>query len=45
MSMGAEPDYHDPDMARDMAYSLHYGQAALKRLEVLKAEMDPAEVF
>ncbi|KAJ0103920.1 hypothetical protein J7T55_004245 [Diaporthe amygdali] len=44
-SLGAEPNYHDPDMARDMAHSLHYGEAAMKRLEALKSEIDPTEVF
>ena len=44
-SLGAEPNYHDPDMARDTAHSLHYGEAAMKRLETLKSEIDPSEVF
>lgn len=44
-SLGAEANYHDPDMARDVAHSLHYGAAAMRRLEVLKSEIDPTEVF
>ncbi|KAG6367759.1 hypothetical protein INS49_001954 [Diaporthe citri] len=44
-SLGAEPNYHDPDMARDTAHSLHYGEAAIRRLEALKSEIDPSEVF
>ncbi|KAI7774044.1 hypothetical protein LA080_009427 [Diaporthe eres] len=44
-SLGAEPNYHDPDMARDIAHSLHYGEAATRRLEALKSEIDPSEVF
>ncbi|KAI3398109.1 hypothetical protein diail_9862 [Diaporthe ilicicola] len=44
-SIRAEPNYHDPDMARDMAHSLHYGEAAMKKLEALKSKIDPSEVF
>lgn len=45
LAMGAEPNYHDPDMARDIAHRLHYGEATLKSLESLKTEIDPMEVF
>lgn len=44
-SLGAEPNYHDPDMARDTAHSLHYGEDAMKRLEALKSKIDASEVF
>ncbi|KAL1865858.1 hypothetical protein Daus18300_006970 [Diaporthe australafricana] len=44
-SMRAEPNYQDADMARDMAHSLHYGEAATKQLEALKRKIDPSEVF
>ncbi|ROV93855.1 hypothetical protein VMCG_08780 [Cytospora schulzeri] len=44
-SMAAESNYHDPDLARDMAHSLYYGEAVVKRLEALKAELDPIDVF
>lgn len=44
-SQGAEANYHDPDMERDRAHHLYYGQTTLTRLRVLKAEIDPTEVF
>lgn len=43
--VGAEPNYHDPDMARDVAHRLHYGEAATRRLAAIKARWDPEEVF
>ncbi|KAK7739056.1 hypothetical protein SLS53_005954 [Cytospora paraplurivora] len=43
--LGAEPNYQDPDMAREVAHSLHYGETAVKRLEDLKAEIDSTEIF
>lgn len=45
MSLGAEANYHDPDMDREMAQSLHHGEAAVSRLEGLKREVDPDEIF
>lgn len=45
LSWGAEPNYHDPDMARAIAHSMHYGRGATRRLEALKSEIDPSEVF
>lgn len=44
-SPGAELNYQDPDMAQEVAHSLHYGEPAVKRLEYLKAEIDPVEIF
>ncbi|KAJ4386784.1 hypothetical protein N0V93_009682 [Gnomoniopsis smithogilvyi] len=43
--LGAEANYQDPDMDRDMAHRLHHGEVAVARLEALKAEVDPGEVF
>lgn len=45
VSLGAEANYQDPDMDRDSAHRLHHGEAAVKRLEALKVETDPNEVF
>ncbi|KUI60846.1 putative FAD-linked oxidoreductase YgaK [Cytospora mali] len=45
MLQGAEPNYHDPDMVRDTAHSLYYGESAMNQLEALKTEIDPREVF
>ncbi|KAJ4410572.1 hypothetical protein N0V82_009236 [Gnomoniopsis sp. IMI 355080] len=43
--LGAEANYQDPDMEREMAHRLHHGEGAVSRLEALKAEVDPDEVF
>lgn len=45
MSLGAEANYHDPDMEREVAQCLHHGEATVSRLEALKTEVDPDEVF
>lgn len=45
VSLGAEANYHDPDMEREAAQCLHHGEVAVSRLEALKREVDPDEVF
>lgn len=45
VSLGAEANYHDPDMEREVAQCLHHGEATVSRLEALKREVDPDEVF
>lgn len=44
-SLGAEPNYHDPDLPREMAHARHFGEEATRRLEALKKVVDPEEVF
>lgn len=43
--LGAEPNYQDPDLARDDAHRLYYGAEATRRLEAIKWDADPDETF